>query len=75
MGPSWKYKVMCAWLIKKSWILNEMVMRAKTGRVASNGFRTREPEKIMCFFQSGSQPRLVLLLCYLQKSREELGYT
>lgn len=45
MGPCWKYKVMCAWLIKKLWLLNEMVMRAKTGRVASNGFRSREPEK------------------------------
>lgn len=44
-----------------------MVMRAKTGRVASNGFRLRELEKIICFLQSGSQPRLILLLCYLQK--------
>lgn len=67
MGPCWKYKAMCAWLIKKLWILNEMVMRAKTGRVSSNGIRPREPEKIIWFFQSGSQPRLVLLLCYLQK--------
>lgn len=46
-------------------------MRAKTGRIASNGFRLREPEKIICFIQSGSQPRLILLLCNLQK--EESG--
>lgn len=70
MGPCWKYKAMCAWLIKKLWILNEMVMRAKTGRVASNGIRPREPEKIICFFQSGSQLRLILLLCYLQKEEQ-----
>lgn len=67
MGSCWKYKVMCAWFIKKLWLLNEMVMRAKTGRVASNGFRPREPEKIICFLQSGSRPRLILLLRYLQK--------
>lgn len=38
MGAHWKYKVTCACLIKKLWILNEVVMMAKTGRVASNGF-------------------------------------
>lgn len=59
--------MVCAWLIKKLWVLNEMVMMAKTGRVASNGFRLREPGKIICFFHLGSQPRLILLLCYLQK--------
>lgn len=42
MGAHWKYKVMCACLIKKLWILNEVVMMAKTGRVASNGFTYRE---------------------------------
>lgn len=47
-----------------------MVITAKTGRVASNGFRLRQPGKIICFFHLGSQPRLILLLCYLQKEEQ-----
>lgn len=54
MGAHWKYKGMCACLIKKLWILNEVVMRAKTGRVASNGFTYREGEKSSFFREANN---------------------
>ena len=54
MGAHWKYKVICACLIKKLWTLNEVVMRAKTERVASNGFIERERKKKSSFLSQAS---------------------
>lgn len=54
MGAHWKYKVTCACLIKKLWILNEVVMMAKTGRVASNGFIYRGGGGKTSFFREAN---------------------
>lgn len=68
-----KHKMMCTCLIKKGWILNAAVRRAKTGSIASNGYRWRS-KKSNFFSQANNWDWYCSHVAYKREIREEFRY-
>lgn len=72
-AAQWKHKTMCTRLIKKGRILSVVVRRAKTGSVASNGYRWRS-KKHKFFSQANNWDWYCSHVAYKREMREEFRY-